>query len=116
MTQTTSKDILAALAATISERRQASPEQSYVARLQAAGLNRMLEKVGEEATEVIIAAKDSAGGGDREALVGEVADLWFHCLVMLEALDSGPAEVLACLEERFGLSGLSEKAARQSNS
>ncbi len=112
-----SDDILGRLGAIIAERRQASPEESYVARLQAAGLNKILEKVGEEATEVIIAAKDADTGADkdagREALVGEVADLWFHCLVMLEQAGTGPEAVLARLEERFGLSGLAEKAARE---
>lgn len=108
-----SDDILARLGAIIAERRQASPEESYVARLQAAGLNKILEKVGEEATEVIIAAKDAQDDAGREALVGEVADLWFHCLVMLEQAGSGPEAVLARLEERFGLSGLAEKAARE---
>ncbi len=108
-----SDDILARLGAIIVERRQAPPDESYVARLQAAGLNKTLEKVGEEATEVIIAAKDAGDAAGRDALVGEVADLWFHCLVMLEQTGSGPEAVLARLEERFGLSGLAEKAARE---
>lgn len=108
-----SDDILARLAAVIAERRRASPEESYVARLQAAGLNKILEKVGEEATEVILAAKDAGDDAGREALEGEVADLWFHCLVMLEQAGTGPEAVLARLEERFGLSGLAEKAARE---
>ena len=108
-----SDDILARLGAIIAERRQASPDESYVARLQAAGLNKILEKVGEEATEVIIAAKDAQDEAGRAALVGEVADLWFHCLVMLEQAGTGPEAVLARLEERFGLSGLAEKAARE---
>jgi len=108
-----SDDILARLGAIIAERRQASPEDSYVARLQAAGLNKILEKVGEEATEVIIAAKDAGDDAGRDALVGEVADLWFHCLVMLEQAGTGPEAVLARLEERFGLSGIAEKAARE---
>ena len=108
-----SDDILARLGAIIAERRQASPDASYVARLQAAGLNKILEKVGEEATEVIIAAKDAEDDAGRDALVGEVADLWFHCLVMLEQAGTGPEAVLARLEERFGLSGLAEKAARE---
>jgi phosphoribosyl-ATP pyrophosphohydrolase len=108
-----SDDILARLGAIIAERRQASPDASYVARLQAAGLNKILEKVGEEATEVILAAKDVKDDAGRDALVGEVADLWFHCLVMLEQAGTGPEAVLARLEERFGLSGLAEKAARE---
>lgn len=103
-----SEEILSRLMATIRERRLADAPDSYVATLNRAGLNKILEKVGEEATEVILAAKD--GGG--EELVGEVADLWFHCMVMLEHMDSNADAVLKCLEQRFGLSGLEEKAAR----
>lgn len=106
-------EILTSLGAVIAQRRLASPQESYVARLQAAGLNKMLEKVGEEATEVIIAAKDAHDEAGRDALVSEVADLWFHCLVMLDEAGSGPDAVLARLKERFGLSGLEEKAARK---
>jgi len=105
-------DILQRLSATLAERREADPEDSYVAALHARGLNRILEKVGEEATEVVLAAKDAAGGGDRAALVGEVADLWFHSMVMLSHLDMDVSEVLDCLGERFGVSGLQEKASR----
>jgi phosphoribosyl-ATP pyrophosphohydrolase len=106
-------DILAQLDATLRQRRTAAADQSYVASLHQKGLNKILEKVGEEATEVIIAAKDSAAAGDRSELVAEVADLWFHCLVMLSHLDGNVDEVLDCLQQRFGLSGLAEKAARQ---
>jgi phosphoribosyl-ATP pyrophosphohydrolase len=105
-------DILAELDRTLMQRRNADPESSYVAGLHRKGLNRILEKVGEEAAEVIIAAKDSDSGGGREALVGEVADLWFHCMVMLSHLDGNTGEVLECLRQRFGLSGLEEKARR----
>ncbi|PLW84248.1 phosphoribosyl-ATP diphosphatase [Kineobactrum sediminis] len=105
-------DILQHLDLILAQRKQADPESSYVASLHEKGLNRILEKVGEEATEVILAAKDSAGEGDNTALVGEVADLWFHTLVMLSHLDTGSAAVLECLQDRFGLSGLEEKAAR----
>lgn len=105
-------DTLARLAAIIGERRSASPETSYVAKLQHAGLNKILEKVGEEAVETLLAARDVEAGADRAKLVYETADLWFHCLVMLDHLDSGPGEVLAELERRFGLSGLEEKASR----
>jgi phosphoribosyl-ATP pyrophosphohydrolase len=105
-------DVLGALDRTLRERRGADPESSYVASLQRKGLNRILEKVGEEAAEVIIAAKDSAATGDRDALVGEVADLWFHCMVMLSHLDGDAGEVLECLRQRFGLSGIEEKARR----
>ena len=117
-------DVLAALDQVLSERRSADPGESYVASLYAAGLNRILEKVGEEATEVILAAKDHAGSGTagddsgverRRALVGEVADLWFHTLVMLSDRGLSSAEVLACLDERFGLSGHEEKASRSTN-
>ena len=107
-------DILQQLSATLEQRRSADPGESYVADLHHRGLNRILEKVGEEATEVILAAKDVDRGGDREALIGEVADLWFHSMVMLSHLDANVEEVLGCLEQRFGLSGHAEKAARSS--
>jgi phosphoribosyl-ATP pyrophosphohydrolase len=105
-------DVLDQLAATLAQRRQADPGQSYVASLHHKGLNKILEKVGEEATEVIIAAKDVASGGDRSALIGEVADLWFHTMVMLSHLEMDINEVMQCLDSRFGVSGLEEKAAR----
>jgi phosphoribosyl-ATP pyrophosphohydrolase len=105
-------DILQQLTATLAERRRADPTQSYVADLHRRGLNRILEKVGEEATEVILAAKDASDSGDRKALIGEVADLWFHCMIMLSHLDGEAEEVLDCLRQRFGLSGLEEKASR----
>ena len=107
-----SDDILVRLGAIIAERRQASPEESYVARLQAAGLNKILEKVGEEATEVVLAAKDATPGTPDEDLAGEVADLWFHTLVMLVHLDQDPQRVLETLADRFGISGHAEKASR----
>ncbi len=105
-------DILQQLAATLAERRQADPESSYVASLHHKGLNKILEKVGEESIETILAARDFDAGGSRDALVGEVADLWFHCMVMLSHLGLEPAEVTECLARRFGVSGLDEKAAR----
>lgn len=105
-------DVLEQLATTLAARRQAEPEHSYVASLHHKGLNKILEKVGEEATEVILAAKDAERGGDRDAVIGEVADLWFHTMVMLSHLQLDTAEVLVCLNERFGVSGLDEKAAR----
>ncbi|MBN7797914.1 phosphoribosyl-ATP diphosphatase [Parahaliea mediterranea] len=107
-------ELLQQLDATLAARRAADPADSYVASLHHKGLNKILEKVGEEATEVILAAKDAAAGGDgeRDALVGEVADLWFHCMVMLSHLDLDSDAVLECLRQRFGLSGLAEKAAR----
>ena len=100
------------LTATIAERKQADPEQSYVASLHQKGLNKILEKVGEEATEVILAAKEAESGTDRAAVIGEVADLWFHTMVLLSHMDLDSQDVLQCLQERFGVSGLEEKAAR----
>jgi len=106
-------DVLAELSTILEQRKLASPEESYVAKLHSAGLNKILEKVGEEATEVILAARDVREGGERKALVGEVADLWFHCMVMLSHLDADVGEVLECLADRFGTSGLQEKASRR---
>ncbi|HAN67481.1 MAG TPA: phosphoribosyl-ATP diphosphatase [Halieaceae bacterium] len=103
-------DVLQQLDAILAARRTASPESSYVASLHHRGLNKILEKVGEEATEVIIAAKDA--GEDHQELVGEVADLWFHTLVMLSHLELDSGAVLECLAQRFGVSGLDEKASR----
>ncbi|GAB3284887.1 phosphoribosyl-ATP diphosphatase [Parahaliea aestuarii] len=108
-------DVLQQLDATLAGRKGGDPAESYVASLHHKGLNKILEKVGEEATEVILAAKDAEGGKGRDALVGEVADLWFHSLVMLSHLDLSSADVLDCLQQRFGLSGLAEKAARPHN-
>lgn len=105
-------NVLQELERTLAARRDADPEQSYVAGLHRKGLNKILEKVGEEATEVILAAKDAAAGGDRNAVVGEVADLWFHSMVMLSHLDLEIEDVMRCLRDRFGVSGLDEKAAR----
>lgn len=106
-------DILQQLAAILEERKaSADADSSYVASLHHKGLNKILEKIGEEATETIIAAKELETGGSREALVGEVADLWFHSMVMLSHLDIKVDEVGACLAGRFGISGLEEKASR----
>lgn len=107
-----SDSVLDELTRVIVSRRQAAPESSYVASLHAAGLNRILQKVGEESTEVILAARDTQSGNDREALIGEVADLWFHCMVMLDHLDTDAAAVMECLQQRLGLSGHAEKASR----
>ncbi len=100
--------ILTRLAAVLEARKGADPGTSYVAGLYAKGLDAILKKLGEEATETLLAAK----GGDRHALVYETADLWFHSLVTLAALDLGPEAVLAELARRFGLSGIEEKARR----
>ena len=105
-------DVLKELTATLAERKKADPEKSYVASLHHKGLNKILEKVGEEATEVILAAKEAESGKGRENVIGEVADLWFHTMVMLDHLDMEAQDVLECLRERFGMSGLEEKAAR----
>lgn len=105
----TPTDTLIALARVIEERRGGDPDKSYVARLLARAPDAVLKKIGEEATECVIAAKD----GVRERIVAETADLWFHCLVMLAQYDLSPADVIAELERRAGLSGLDEKAARK---
>ena len=105
-------DVLQQLAATLAERKQADPEGSYVASLHAKGLNKILEKIGEEATEVVLAAKDAQAGQHPDELVGEVADLWFHSMVMLSHLDIDIDQVLQCLAARFGVSGIEEKASR----
>ncbi|MEJ2106955.1 MAG: phosphoribosyl-ATP diphosphatase [Acidiferrobacteraceae bacterium] len=102
-------DILNKLAAVLAERKQADPSSSYVAGLYARGLDTILKKIGEEATETVIAAK----GGDADQIVHETADLWFHTLVMLIERGIEPERVLAELERRFGVSGLDEKAARK---
>ena len=105
-------DVLQKLTITLAARRQADPEHSYVASLHHKGLNKILEKIGEEAMEVILAAKDAAAGGERSAVINEVADLWFHSMVMLSHLELDIDDVLRCLGDRFGVSGLDEKAAR----
>jgi phosphoribosyl-ATP pyrophosphohydrolase len=112
MAQQSNSDVLSALDQVLSERREASGESSYVASLYAQGLNKILEKIGEEATEVIIAAKDCEALDDKQLLVGELADLWFHSLVLLAQQGMQSTDVLGLLEERFGLSGHVEKAAR----
>ncbi|AEF53517.1 phosphoribosyl-ATP diphosphatase [Marinomonas posidonica] len=105
-------DVLAELAATLEQRKNASADSSYVASLHAKGLNKILEKVGEESIETIIAAKDAVTSGDKSDLIYETADLWFHTLVMLSHLDMGPDAILDELARRFNLSGLDEKASR----
>ncbi|MDY7219294.1 phosphoribosyl-ATP diphosphatase [Denitrificimonas sp. JX-1] len=105
-------DILHRIAQVIESRKNAEPSTSYVASLHHKGLNKILEKVGEEAVETILAAKDASSSGLTDDVIYETADLWFHSLVMLSALDLEPQTVLNELERRFGLSGHAEKAAR----
>ena len=105
-------DVLAALTQVLEARKNASADSSYVASLHAKGLNKILEKVGEESIETILAAKDAATGGDKNDLVYETADLWFHTLVMLSHLNLTAQDVLDELARRFDLSGLEEKANR----
>ena len=102
------RDILQRLERAIAERQSADPSTSYVASLNAKGLDAILKKIGEEATETVLAAK----AGDKAAIVHETADLWFHCLVMLAHYGLRPDDVIAELERREGLSGLEEKARR----
>ena len=102
------RDVLTELAAVLATRKSADPRSSYVAGLYAKGIDAILKKIGEEATETVIAAK----GGDRQALVHELADLWFHTLVLLAHKDIAPTEILNELERRFGVSGIDEKAQR----
>ena len=101
-------EVLKDLAAAIEARKGAPAAESYVASLYAGGVDAIVKKVGEEAVEVVIAGK----GGDRDALVHEVADLWFHCLVLLAARGSHPEAVTGELARRFGISGHEEKARR----
>jgi len=101
-------EVLTELAAILEQRKQESADSSYVASLYAKGLDTILKKIGEEATETVIAAKD----GDKAQIVYETADLWFHCMVMLADQGLGPDDVLTELQRRFGLSGLAEKAQR----
>jgi len=103
------RDVLERLEAAIAERRRADPGSSYVASLNAKGLDHILKKVAEEAVETVIASK----GAQRQAIVHETADLWFHCLMLLVRHGMGPQDVLGELERREGVSGLAEKAARR---
>jgi phosphoribosyl-ATP pyrophosphohydrolase len=101
-------DVLERLSYVLQERRRADPRDSYVASLYAKGLDAILKKIGEEATETVMAAKD----GTADQIVHEVADLWFHCLVLLVHQGLGPEAVMKELERRFGASGIEEKAGR----
>ena len=111
-----SDDSLARLAAVIESRKPArggDPDASYVARLLHKGPDAILKKIGEEATEVVMAAKDASHGGDPARIVGEVADLWFHSMIALAHYGLAPADVIAELERREGTSGIEEKALRK---
>lgn len=101
-------DVLNKLAAVLESRKGADPSSSYVAALYAKGLDAILKKIGEEATETVMAAK----GGDRAAIVHEIADLWFHTLVLLAQQGLKPEDILTELERRFGVSGHEEKQSR----
>ena len=112
----TAVDALARLAEVIESRKPANggdPASSYVARLLHKGPDAFLKKIGEEATEVVMAAKDADHGGDPRKLVGEVADLWFHCMIALAHYGLKPADVVAELQRREGLGGLEEQALRK---
>jgi len=102
-------EILQRLMQVLESRKSADSEKSYVASLYAKGLDKILKKMGEESAETIIAAKN----GDSEQLIYEMADLWFHCLVLLSHQNLKPEAVLKELERRFGLSGIEEKAQRK---
>jgi phosphoribosyl-ATP pyrophosphohydrolase len=106
-------EILSQLTVILEQRKNADPEQSYVASLHQTGLNKILDKVGEEATEVILAAKDASSSHDNSELIAETADLWFHSMVMLSHLGADADQVIEILRQRFDISGLAEKAARQ---
>jgi phosphoribosyl-ATP pyrophosphohydrolase len=101
-------DLLNRLAELLEQRKAADPESSYVAKLYAKGMDSILKKVGEEATETVIAAK----GGNKEEIIYETADLWFHTMVMLAKADLKPQDILDELARREGLSGIDEKNAR----
>ena len=110
-----SNDILTQLTEILEARKNAVAESSYVASLHQKGLNKILEKVGEECTETILAAKDAQKSGDNSELIYETADLWFHSLVMLSHLGTNAEAVLNELARRFDVSGHVEKASRTSN-
>lgn len=101
-------DVLNKLAAVLESRKDADPQSSYVAGLYAKGLDAILKKIGEEATETVLAAKT----GERAKIIHETADLWFHTLIMLAQTGLKPDDILSELERRFGVSGMDEKASR----
>ena len=101
-------DVLQRLAVVLEQRKHADAESSYVAKLYSKGLDAILKKIGEEATETVMAAKD----GEKGKIICEIADLWFHCMVLLAQQGLKPDDVLRELDRRFGLSGVDEKASR----
>ncbi len=103
-------DLLNELAQVLEARKKENPSDSYVASLYAKGADAILKKIGEEATEVVLAAKT----GEKEAIIHEIADLWFHSMVLMASLDMSPDDILDELRRRFGRSGLEEKASRKS--
>ncbi|MCK4950717.1 MAG: phosphoribosyl-ATP diphosphatase [Gammaproteobacteria bacterium] len=103
-------DILQQLSEVLEQRKKAAPDSSYVAGLYAKGLDAILKKIGEEATETVMAAKD----GDTKKIVYETADLWFHTMILLASKGLGPEDVLEELGRRFGISGIEEKKSRPS--
>ena len=109
----TSNDTLARLAEVIEQRKAADPDKSYVAKLFHKGTDAILKKIGEEATETVMAAKDARVSGDKSKVLYECADLWFHSMVLLAQFELTPQDVLNELARREGLSGLDEKAARK---
>ena len=114
--QTSAHDVLARLADVIESRlpsRGGNADASYVARLLAKGPDSFLKKIGEEATEVVMAAKDADHGGDTSKVVSEVADLWFHCMIALAHYGLRPDDVIEELARRAGTSGIEEKALRK---
>ncbi len=102
-------DVLRRLAQVLEQRKHADAESSYVAQLYSKGLDAILKKIGEEATETVMAAKD----GNKEKIIYEIADLWFHCMVLLAQQGLKPEDVLQELDKRFGLSGIDEKSSRK---
>ena len=102
-------DVLQRLAEVLEQRKQADADSSYVAKLYSKGLDAILKKIGEEATETVMAAKD----GNKEKIIYETADLWFHCMVLLAQQGLKPEDVLQELDRRFGLSGIDEKTSRK---
>lgn len=111
-------EVLTELTAILEQRKSAAAADSYVASLHAKGLNKILEKIGEEATETILAAKECENADElaKQAVIKETADLWFHTMVMLSHLELSSDQVLEELKKRFNMSGLEEKASRQTRS